>query len=718
MPIHSKMKYDDACMKQMKNAYSLIKENQKQYLSEKNNTKLKKLGFNIDEIKIINAKERQFIDTLRETNRDGSITVIAKYMEDTSFVIVNSENSSIIQLVPGGGTMNRAVASIPSNTVVSGMKTEKGENVMLYSDEWVLEIAKKLTEQWCLKLKKDNSIYEQNETLKIYYNTLSKYILDNKLGESNTTVYLNLNIIQQQKPGEVQLLVRRRVYGVTDNTILVSSITGAGTNSTELRNLDQMLTSGIPYINDKGEKWEAAICFDPSDVLMSDAVEDARVVQSMQAENDIKKDTENVDDPSMSMSMSMEVEEVVEVVNDAENTENDPREHVIEARHMTDLPIKDKNGKLLTLPFQSIVTQTSKITIREKINRSLTKGANATRGTTCGASSHSGQESEDDNTLNKEIPNYGLKITTCKRGIDIQLINPHVIDLPDLPEDLLIEVQPGPLQINVVIINDQQPLEFCEENLETDEDIERKKNADVLYLSEQILSSLIGAWTHVENELLKVPGSNKTTVLSKAFFNHANKSGLSPVPTPNLVIENFPKLLEPETKIWILNPNFVTEYNNYFRTNNCYILVTLGGDQYDAYAPKLLVINKEYNGKDDEVGKKIDNNCISVFNRGKYLQAFYEVEKDLLIRTTVKLRNAIELDFRVVYIKENGDAEPEEDIINMKEDEDYELPYPLQKNADEGPDSWEIRNSDGTKIYFKITFIEKKRKLNTSLFAP
>ena len=284
------MKYDDACMKQMKNAYSLIKENQKQYLSEKNNTKLKKLGFNIDEIKIINAKERQFIDTLRETNRDGSLTVIAKYMEDTSFVIVNSENSSIIQLVPGGGTMNRAVASIPSNTVVSGMKTEKGENVMLYSDEWVLEIAKKLTEQWCLKLKKDNSIYEQNETLKIYYNTLSKYILDNKLGESNTTVYLNLNIIQQQKPGEVQLLVRRRVYGVTDNTILVSSITGAGTNSTELRNLDQMLTSGIPYINDKGEKWEAAICFDPSDVLMSDAVEDARVVQSMQAENDIKKD--------------------------------------------------------------------------------------------------------------------------------------------------------------------------------------------------------------------------------------------------------------------------------------------------------------------------------------------------------------------------------------------------------------------------------------------
>lgn len=82
------------------------------------------------------------------------------------------------------------------------------------------------------------------------------------------------------------------------------------------------------------------------------------------------------------------------------------------------------------------------------------------------------------------------------------------------------------------------------------------------------------------------------------------------------------------------------------------------------------------------------------------------------------MKNAIELDFRVVYIKENGDAEPEEDVINMKKDEDYELPYPLQKNADEGPDSWEIRNSDGTEIYFKMTFIEKKRKLNTSLFAP
>ena len=74
MPIHSTMKYDDACMKQWKDAHEFIKNNQ-EYISEEDKTKLKELGFTFDELKIINAKNRQFIDAEREKDANEKLTL-------------------------------------------------------------------------------------------------------------------------------------------------------------------------------------------------------------------------------------------------------------------------------------------------------------------------------------------------------------------------------------------------------------------------------------------------------------------------------------------------------------------------------------------------------------------------------------------------------------------------------------------------------------------
>ena len=67
-------------------------------------------------------------------------------------------------------------------------------------------------------------------------------------------------------------------------------------------------------------------------------------------------------------------------------------------------------------------------------------------------------------------------------------------------------------------------------------------------------------------------------------------------------------------------------YNKYYRINYEYIVFTLGGDQNDIEAPQFYVFNRVHRDNDDEVGKEIDKKYTTVFNRGEYLQAFFEVD--------------------------------------------------------------------------------------------
>jgi hypothetical protein len=50
-----------------------------------------------------------------------------------------------------------------------------------------------------------------------------------------------------------------------------------------------------------------------------------------------------------------------------------------------------------------------------------------------------------------------------------------------------------------------------------------------------------------------------------------------------------------------------------------------------------------------------------------------------------------------VYRTTEGDEEPE-DLKDLKFNEVYELPYPLQKDAGEKPDAWLLKDSQGTTV--------------------
>jgi hypothetical protein len=81
----------------------------------------------------------------------------------------------------------------------------------------------------------------------------------------------------------------------------------------------------------------------------------------------------------------------------------------------------------------------------------------------------------------------------------------------------------------------------------------------------------------------------------------------------------------------------------------------------------------------------------------------YKVDTDLLTRVTIKPTHELE-DITPVYITEAGEEEPE-DVITLKVNESFELPFPLQKEAGEEPDSWIIRS--GSHILLKATFLLK-----------
>jgi hypothetical protein len=56
-----------------------------------------------------------------------------------------------------------------------------------------------------------------------------------------------------------------------------------------------------------------------------------------------------------------------------------------------------------------------------------------------------------------------------------------------------------------------------------------------------------------------------------------------------------------------------------------------------------------------------------------------------------------------VYVKENGEEEPEE-LVERKSYEFFELPFPLQKEAGEGEDAWALKDDQG-KTVLKLRFI-------------
>jgi hypothetical protein len=301
----------------------------------------------------------------------------------------------------------------------------------------------------------------------------------------------------------------------------------------------------------------------------------------------------------------------------------------------------------------------------------------------------------------------------------------------------------------VVLCCNRHPPEWRKANLHTNEDVEREEEADTLYFVEEILENMLKARIHLKNELANVPNSNNTTVLTKADFNHFDKTQpdaevllknsagdliknrfnpfetvmpvfdnddfdiekfcqgyeeakiSDPVPIPTQESEPVPIESEsvPIKEVDLMN--FVTWDDK--ETIPQVLSVSLGDKPLCCSAPKIYLKVKQHDGKDDEEGELIDKENIQVFDKGTYREVMYKVDADLLIRVTIKTTHELE-DITPVYITVTGKEEPE-DVITLKVNESFELPFPLQKEAGEEPDSWIIRS--GSHILLKSTFLLK-----------
>jgi hypothetical protein len=164
------------------------------------------------------------------------------------------------------------------------------------------------------------------------------------------------------------------------------------------------------------------------------------------------------------------------------------------------------------------------------------------------------------------------------------------------------------------------------------------------------------------------------------------------VPVPALTQESGPVQMETIFVTWNDNESISEALS-----------VSLGNKPFSSSAPKLMLKCRQHDGKDDKVGEQIDAEFFEVFDEGTYRHVKIKVDTDLLIRVEFKLN--IELDdITPVYIKSTGEEEPESEI-SLKVNEVFELPFPLQKEAGEEPDSWMIHC--GSVIQIKITFILK-----------
>jgi len=749
MPVQSKMTYAEACKKMWVKPLVKIKADQDKYLTKKVKVMLAELGLDINDAEMINALDTQWQDNKR-VMKNGMPTVFAKYMEDVRIVLMNEmlDDSFTTQLLFGGRTYNREVASIPSKyVIVPGMKTAKGKPVTLFSPEWAWIVAQLFFEQYCLQngTTMKNSSPEQKEMLKIIYKRLSKKVVEGKLQDSNIAVYINFNIIQKKEASDVQLKISQYMYGNKDSTFAVVSTSGGDSYSFDIMNQEILENSGgISYTNEEGKKMIAALSYKRNSERMSKAVGDA---------------------------LSKQAEEAEEAGEDVPYVQSEKKRRT-EAPFSTKLPIIGSDGKQLEFPFPHFVTHKTQIIIGNESNFSQTKGcgSQATRsgaGATKGSKSR-GQEREEDNNINADMLDAfdGITITTCARGDDICEMPLITMKIPDKPS---ITLQPGNLQVNVVLCCNRHPAEWRDVKLETNEDIEREEKADTHYFVKETLDNSLKARIHLKNALAKVPNSHNTTVLTKANFNHFDKTQpdaevllknsvddliknrfnpfetvmpafdnddfdiekfcqgydetkisepvpimSEPVTIPTQESESIPIESEPVTiptqeseTVPIKEAdltNFVTWDNK--ETIPQVLLVSLGDNPLCCSAPKIYVKVKQHDGKWDEEGEFIDKENIQVFDKGTYREVIYKVDTDLIIRVEVKPTHVLE-NITPVYIIEAGEEDPANicDVITLKENESFELPFTLQKDASSEPDSWMIRW--GSEILIKMTFILK-----------
>ena len=117
----------------------------------------------------------------------------------------------------------------------------------------------------------------------------------------------------------------------------------------------------------------------------------------------------------------------------------------------------------------------------------------------------------------------------------------------------------------------------------------------------------------------------------------------------------------------------------------------------------LQVTVKQYDGTDDEEGKRIDASKVQTVKDYRC----YSVDACQLLKVTVRNLSLVRtISFTPVYVDEAGNDDPEEPrtLIMLKSGESQELPIDLKKDREETEDGWDLRDAEGTKTLLRLRF--------------
>ena len=105
-----------------------------------------------------------------------------------------------------------------------------------------------------------------------------------------------------------------------------------------------------------------------------------------------------------------------------------------------------------------------------------------------------------------------------------------------------------------------------------------------------------------------------------------------------------------------------------------------------------IVFNmKEHDGKDDEEG-------VEVFPKSRTLDSLtYMANAQQLLKVKIQNKSQDNMRFIPVYLSEEGDQEPE-DVVNLQPGEEYEMPYPVEKEKGDKQDSWLLQDVKGNTV--------------------
>ena len=116
----------------------------------------------------------------------------------------------------------------------------------------------------------------------------------------------------------------------------------------------------------------------------------------------------------------------------------------------------------------------------------------------------------------------------------------------------------------------------------------------------------------------------------------------------------------------------------------------------------ILFEMRQHDGKDDDTGVEV----FPVPGTRTENSLTYEADAGLLLKVFIENKSTDALQFRPVYRGADLTEEPE-NFVDLKFNEQYELPFPVQKDAGEAPDAWLLKDSEDKTVLTLIFTVKK-----------